>query len=416
MAGVEFSQETRQQYTDRPGSADIVVGIAGGVAPEELRARAGKVMEELGSSMGSLRFAFAWPGPPESAVPSTTERNGHDFVSFIPFSPPTAGAEFWSDVSANQRAILTLAASLHARACIVLGPDMAALQTHLIQLFSWAILERQCGLALPIYPTGKYDGLINSGILAPLHRALYGRRIRFPLSYEFAASGAMAEVLAGPQRTNAQTTLLWPVALTATQSTPPTIGQVSVDVHHQAATPGLELSVVLGQLAGSLFYEMERDAPHWQRVRGSQPVLSWGNAPEDKGEVEPGDAQPMRDSFLLGSKNLDEVWRLVLPPNSMLELRRLTRLPAEQFRMPDALWAGIVYDFALAWRLRSISRIHLLGALTPLYLGWVASYVGEVSSLTRAGAEQRVEQFFRAWEERKPYLVSRWRWPDRFNP
>ena len=23
---------------------------------------------------------------------------------------------------------------------------------------------------------------------------------------------------------------------------------------------------------------------------------------------------------------------------------------------------------------------------------------------------------FRAWEEKKPYLVSRWRWPDRFNP
>jgi hypothetical protein len=58
----------------------------------------------------------------------------------------------------------------------------------------------------------------------------------------------------------------------------------------------------------------------------------------------------------------------------------------------------------------------LLGALTPLYLGWVASYVREVSNLSSAAAEQRLERFSRAWEEKKPYLLSRWRWPDRFNP
>jgi hypothetical protein len=100
----------------------------------------------------------------------------------------------------------------------------------------------------------------------------------------------------------------------------------------------------------------------------------------------------------------------------MLELRRLTRLTPEQFRIPDDVWASIVYDFALAWRLRTISRVHLMGALTPLYLGWAASYVREVSSMTSAATEQRVEQFTRAWEEKKPYLLSRWRWPDRFNP
>jgi hypothetical protein len=76
----------------------------------------------------------------------------------------------------------------------------------------------------------------------------------------------------------------------------------------------------------------------------------------------------------------------------------------------------IIYDFALAHRLRTISRAHLLGALTPLYLGWVASYVQEVANLTNVAAEQRLEQLARAFEDNKPYLVSRWRWPDRFNP
>ncbi len=84
--------------------------------------------------------------------------------------------------------------------------------------------------------------------------------------------------------------------------------------------------------------------------------------------------------------------------------------------MPDELWVRILYDFALAHRLRSISRSHLLGALTPLYLGWVASYVQEAANLSPFAAEQRLEQLARAYEENKPYLLRRWRWPDRFNP
>ena len=365
--------------------------------------------------MGSLRFAFALPGTPDAPAFSNADQNGSAPLSLVPFSA-AAGPEFWSDVSANQRAILSLAASLKARACIVLGADLAGLNAHTIQLFSYAILERQCGLALPVYPTGKYEALINSGILAPLHRALYGRRIRYPLSYELAASGAMAARLARHHGARENGSLLWPAAIATTQSPQSPIGEVVIDVRHQTTLAGLDLSTVLAQLTGSLFYEMERDAPQWQRIRGSQALPSWGNAPEDSAEIEPGDPLPMRDSFLLGSRNLDEVWRLVLPPNTMLELRRLTRLSADQFRMPDGLWASIVYDFALAWRLRTISRVHLLGALTPLYLGWVSSYIREVSTLTRAAAEQRLEQLFRAWEEKKPYLVSRWRWPDRFNP
>ncbi|HEY6445970.1 MAG TPA: hypothetical protein VIY53_05880, partial [Acidobacteriaceae bacterium] len=272
--------------------------------------------------------------------------------------------------------------------------------------------------AMPVYPTRKYDGLLSTGILSPLSRALYGKRLRYPVTFDFAASDAMSARLARSERSSEMPgeKLLWPVTLAATQSPQSLIGQVHVNVHHQVATAGLELSAVLGQLVGSLFEEMENSAAQWQRVRGSQPAPVWGNAPPDEPDGEPIDAQPMLDSFLLGSKSLDEVWRLVLTPNTMLEMRRLTRVAPGPFRMPDELWASIVYDFALAWRLRTISRVHLLGALTPLYLGWAASWVGEVADLTGSGAEQRFEQFARVWEEKKPYLLSRWRWPDRFNP
>jgi hypothetical protein len=42
--------------------------------------------------------------------------------------------------------------------------------------------------------------------------------------------------------------------------------------------------------------------------------------------------------------------------------------------------------------------------------------VQDVANAAPAAAEQRLEQLARAYEDNKPYLVSRWRWPDRFNP
>jgi glucosylglycerate synthase len=415
MADTQFT-EVAQEPATPVDSADVVIGIAGPVLVDDLRAGAAKLAAELDSGPSPVRYVVAWPASNGEAVPPTPAGNGSSRLALIPFPAPSSGGELWADVSAYQRAVLALAASLNARACIVLGSDLAALEPQAIELFAYAVLERQCGLVMPVYPTGKYDGLINTGILWPLHRALYGRRVRFPVTFDFAVSGPVAALLAGTPAGPESGALLWPVAATATESPQSAIGQVHIDVRHQISTGGLELSAVLGQLAGSLFQEMENDAVQWQRIRGSQPAAVWGNAARESAGDDPIDAQPMLDSFLLGSKNLDEVWRLLLPPNTMLELRRLTRAPQEQFRMPDDLWASIVYDFALAWRLRTISRGHLLGALTPLYLGWAASYAREVAGLTRAALEQRMEQFARAWEEKKPYLLSRWRWPDRFNP
>ena len=36
--------------------------------------------------------------------------------------------------------------------------------------------------------------------------------------------------------------------------------------------------------------------------------------------------------------------------------------------------------------------------------------------LGSAAVEQRLEKLSVAYETGKPYLLSRWRWPDRFNP
>jgi hypothetical protein len=93
-------------------------------------------------------------------------------------------------------------------------------------------------------------------------------------------------------------------------------------------------------------------------------------------------------------------------------------MPPATFHMPDTLWARIVYDFILGYRLRTINRGHLMGALTPLYLAWVASHLRLAAGTgpDMLAPEAHIQALAAAFETDKPYLVSRWRWPDRFNP
>jgi hypothetical protein len=106
----------------------------------------------------------------------------------------------------------------------------------------------------------------------------------------------------------------------------------------------------------------------------------------------------------------------VLPPQTLLALKRLAAMPEEAFGMDDVLWARIVYDFAVGYHLATMDRALLLRSITPLYLGWAASFVREVRDLDWVAAEARIERLCRAFEAAKPHLISRWRWPDRFNP
>jgi hypothetical protein len=178
----------------------------------------------------------------------------------------------------------------------------------------------------------------------------------------------------------------------------------------------MDLPALLQQIVAPLFADMDRHASLWQRVRGSHSTTAIGAEPLP-GEAPAGtspDPRPMVEAFQLGQRNLQEVWSLVLPPVTLLELKKLSREPLESFRMPDALWSRVVYDFGLAFRLRTLSRGHLLGAMAPLYLGWVGSRVLEVESGVPWSPRQ--EQLERVFEQNKPYLVQRWRWPDRFNP
>jgi glucosylglycerate synthase len=423
MAKVELSEETKAGM-EEVKEADLLIAVAVPVDAEQLRTAATQAVLSAGEpALSALHTVVAFPGlsgaetvPQAKTDPEQLETHSH--LRFVPYSLPSADPSRipWLPAATTYQALFAMARELGVNACAVIGFDLAALHTNFLAPMMAPVLNQGCELAMPLYAVGKFDGLLNSSIMAPLTRALYGRRVRFPLAPDFCVSGKMIpELELALQRTTAQgQTLFWPATEAAIRDR--RICQVHVDTQHLPAADGIDLSTVLSQTVGPLFAEMMTNAALWQRVRGSQAVETSGVAVTPPADGAAADTTPMLETFQLGFRNLQEVWSLVLPPVTLLELKRLARPGTDRFHLPDELWVRIVYDFSLAYRLRTISRTHLLGALTPLYLGWVASYALEVGNASAAEAEQRLEKLARAYEEGKPYLLSRWRWPDRFNP
>jgi glucosylglycerate synthase len=401
--------EAIEGSTASVASADLLITVSG--PPSREWERWATIIDAVVSDQTANYAAFAVPADgvrPSPAAPiSQTKIPIYTYQATesdtIPGIPGVVRNSIY-------RPIAELASKLEVRAVLILAPDPGALEASMLRILADAVLNGGNDLCLPVYATPPLDGLLNRAVLSPLVSVLYGKRVRFPLAQDFCISARMLERLASLPATS-QADISWPSIEASAAGF--AICEAHVNVSHHTKSDGLDLSDVLNLLLGSLYSDMEKRAALWQRLRGIQPLrlIGWPSAiPNSDHNI---DIAPLRDAFFLGFSNLQEVWSLVLPPVTLLELKRLSKLPLEQFHMPDTLWTRIVYDFALAHRLRPLSRAHLLGALVPLYLGWVASYV---HNATNGANGQPLQDLEKTFEDNKAYFVSRWRWPDRFNP
>lgn len=379
--------------------------------------------ESLHGAIAALAAAF-----PDrniiAATPDAAPSQPGPSLRIVQYTPAAPIAGTWILTAGEFLNTWKLMQEHHAPAALLLGAEAQSLHPDAIRAL--AQVAGSTDLVMPRYQLGSRDGLVNSAILYPVTRALFGTRPRFPLAIDLGLSARFAERLAAiAQRSTAagvNGAIIWPVAEAASAGL--TIAEVPAGPRALPPPDAADLNSLLAQIAGSLFTELDAKASFWQRARlayaPKQPAASAAPLFADfaSDETVLHEAQPILDSFRIAYSNLQEIWSLVLPPNSLLGLKKLSLLSPGAFRMPDPLWARIVYDFVLAYRLRTINRGHLLGALTPLYLAWVASHLllTAGSGPDRMPPEKHVETQAAAFEAEKPYLVSRWRWPDRFNP
>ena len=83
-------------------------------------------------------------------------------------------------------------------------------------------------------------------------------------------------------------------------------------------------------------------------------------------------------------------------------------MPSGRLTLPDELWVELIYSFALSYHHRVIDREHLMKSLTPLYLGWVASFATQTENETAAQVEDRIEKLCLVYEQLKSYVMNRW--------
>ena len=310
------------------------------------------------------------------------------------------------------RAIFQIADRLDVAACAVVDSDLRSIRPEWFELLLRPILEGHFDYVAPLYWRHKFDGTITNGIVYPLTRALYGKRIRQPIGGEFGFSRDLAHAFLGKPVWETDVARfgidIWMTTTAIAEGSRICQAYLGAKLH-DPKDPGGDLTAMMTQVVGSCFDLIERYESTWSGRRGSQDVPLFG-FPHAVG-VEPiqVDVERMISIFRQGLEDLGELWGKILPSPLISALREAAEGPIRDFRMADRLWAEVVYRFALAHHRKIFPRDHLLPLLIPLYLGRTASFVLETWEAGPEEAEARIEQLALTFEETKPLLETEWR-------
>jgi hypothetical protein len=402
-----------------PAAADVVVALTSYNDERSAGASARVVRDALAAGLGAAPYAvvLADVGSTDGTREAVRAAVPPDRLVEVECPSPVLPELPYHGLpgrSAALRAILQAAQRLGARACAVVDAAME-LEPSSIERLIAPILNDECDYVSPYYARRVNEGAITRAIVYPAYRALYGPRLRQPAAGEFGCSAALVTHYLGQEfweadRASAGVDLFLAVAAAAGGFR---LREAPFGPRRSTRESPVDLSTALTQVVGALFSEIDRHVDVWQRVRGSTRVPLTGEEPIVAREAAPMAVEPLIESFRLGYRELREIWTWVLPPRTIVELRKLTELPPDRFRIDDRLWATVVYDFAVGWNTRAVPADHLLRSLTPLYMGWLASFIGAVGASDADAVAQRVEQGCQAFEAEKRYLIARWRWPER---
>jgi hypothetical protein len=165
---------------------------------------------------------------------------------------------------------------------------------------------------------------------------------------------------------------------------------------------------MLYQVVGSTFDLMETYESIWKETRGSESVPTFGFQYAVGLEPVAVNLDRMINKFGLGVRELIDIWKQFIPRNIVRFLERLKMVQTDKFRIPDDLWAEIIYSFAVASHRKILNKEHLLKSLTPLYLGRVASFVLETRESDAPDVEEKIEQLSAGFEDKKDFLLAAW--------
>ncbi len=309
------------------------------------------------------------------------------------------------------RTIFRIVEEVQATACAVVDSDLRSITPEWIDLLLRPVLDLRFDYVAPYYKRHKYDGTITNSIVYPMTSALYGRQVRQPIGGEFGMSSSLAHHYLTRDVWNTEVAGygidIWMTTTAIAEGFKVCQSYLGAKIH-DAKDPGSDLSTMLVQVVGSVFRLMEDYAAVWPKVATSEAAPLFGFPFEVGLEPVPINLTRMLKSFQQGCRDLASIYQVFVPAERLEKLNACAALPEGQFVVPDELWADLVYDFALAYHRRKLDRGHLLKSLTPLYLGWVASFAIATATETAAQVEDRIDKLRLVYERQKPRLIRDW--------
>jgi hypothetical protein len=397
------------------GTADIVVGLATAGPSTTVGPVARAAGEALRDRLAGYSAAVVHVDPVSGSEAVTQVDEAleawprlHLVGSGLP-EPRGAGSGWERDDPV--RSVLEVGRRLSARAVVLLNSCLTETSPAWLVSLAAPVLKEDVGLVLPVYTRGRHEGTLTRALVSPTFRALWGRRFAHPVAEEFGCSGPAADLFLGQDlwgtEVGRQGIEFW-LPVVAVESGLG-VAQASIGSRRVLApAPAAPLGPTVGRVASVLFDLAERGEGYWLDREGSETVPLLGPPLEVVDESTSATPSRLLDGFRQGIRDLYAIWERVLAPETLGELLALGELPTEEFRIPDRLWARVVYDFLLGYHFRVVYRSHAAQSLAPLYLAWVASAMLETRGQPARVAAAVADRVGAVFEEQKPYLVARW--------
>lgn len=313
----------------------------------------------------------------------------------------------------NLRNLFVKAVELEARGVIVVDADLRSITPEWIRNLGQPLFE-DFSFVSPLYVRHKYDGTITNNIAYPLTRALYGRRVRQPIGGDFGFSGELARsYLESSMWTQDVAEFgidIWMTSLAMISRAPVIQSFMGRPKIHKPKEPSEDLGPMFANVVGTIFDLMCHNEGFWKDVKWSRPTAVFGYGLGDV-EIPPEvvvNVSTLGEKFLAGASSFREVHRACLSEETFSKLQEASEVPLEAFELPPVLWAKVLYDFALAYKRKTVPRDILLNALTPLYYGRALSFVLETEAMNNQQVEEIIEDQCLQFEKCKRYLLERW--------
>jgi glucosylglycerate synthase len=311
------------------------------------------------------------------------------------------------------RSIFTAAQLVNAQACAVFDADLRSVTPEWVERLIAPVLRHGYDLVAPVYARHRFDGTITNSIAFPITAALYGHKVRQPIGGDFGFSGRLAAHWAGKRVWASDVARfgvdIWMTTVALCEGFSVCQSVLGAKLH-DAKDPGRDLGPMFRQVVGSLFALAGRYVDRWVGVHRIEPVPVFGFRSATSTEEVPVNANRLVWRFVEGYVEHQKAWRQVLAVEHLAgvidAIREASERP-EGFVLPVELWAGICYDYLLAYNAQVIDHGFLLDSLIPLYFARTATFVNEVRNATPEGAEELIQSYADVFQRAKPYLVRR---------